>query len=265
MLLKGKKGIITGIANNMSIAWTIAEFAKTHGAELALTYQGGPSLAKRIAPLADELGCDLVVEYDVTKEGGTKDLFNAVSNKWDNIDFIVHAIAYSDKNELKGKYLDTSLSNFQNSMHISCFSLVEMCREAQELLSPNSSILTLSYLGAEKYVPNYNVMGVAKAALEASVRYLAADLGERGIRVNAISAGPIRTLAASVIGDFRSMLRLHESSAPLKRNTTQQDVAGAAVYLLSDLSSGVSGEIHYVDCGYNIVGVPTQQGMQQES
>lgn len=258
MILKGKKGLITGVANNMSLAWEIAKMAKAQGAEIALTYQGGESLHKRVMPLAEELDCDLVLECDVANSDSIKQSFDQIADKWDKLDFIVHAIAYSDRNELKGKYLDTSLANFQNTMHISCFSLLEMCKYAQPILSENSSIITLSYLGAEKFVPCYNVMGVAKAALESSVRYLAADLGPQGTRVNAISAGPIKTLASSVIGDFRHMLKLHEATAPLKRNTTQEDVAGAAAYLLSDLASGVTGAIHYVDCGYNIVGIPSE-------
>ena len=256
MILQGKRGLVTGVANNMSIAWEIAQMARAQGAELALTYQGGPSLQKRITPLAEQLESKLVLECDVTNSESIKQVFDKIKEEWGQLDFIVHAIAYSDKSELKGKYLDTSLANFQNTMHISCYSLLEMCKLAQPILSNDSSIITLSYLGAEKFVPCYNVMGVAKAALESSVRYLAADLGEQGTRVNAISAGPIKTLAASVIGDFRHMLKLHEATSPLKRNTTQQDVAGAAAYLLSDLASGVTGEIHYVDCGYNIVGIP---------
>jgi enoyl-[acyl-carrier protein] reductase I len=252
-LLSGKRGLIMGVANNMSIGWGIAKEAVAHGAELAFSYQG-EILQKRIFPLAEEIGSKIVLECDVSKEESVKNLFEQIEKEWGGLDFIVHAIAFSDKDELKGRYLDTSLGNFQNSMNISCFSLLSVTKYAEKLMKNGGSIITLTYYGAEKVMPNYNVMGVAKAALEASVRYLANDLGPRNIRVNAISAGPIRTLAASGISDFRSMLKLHESSSPLRRNTTQEDVGKAAIYLISDLSSGVTGEVHYVDCGYNIMG-----------
>jgi enoyl-[acyl-carrier protein] reductase I len=251
-LLKGKKGLITGIANNSSIAWSIAQIAKAHGAELALTYQGDV-LEKRIMPLAAEIGCDTVLKCDVKDEHSIDQLFETLSQKWGRLDFIVHSIAFADKNELKGRYIDTSLENFLNSMHISCYSLTALAKRAEKLMTNGGSIITLTYHGAQKVVPYYNVMGLAKASLECSVRYLASDMGPN-VRVNAISAGPIRTLAASGIDNFKSMLKCHETTAPLKRNTTQQDVASSALYLLSNMSSGVTGEIHYVDCGYNIMG-----------
>lgn len=252
-LLQGKKGLITGIANNMSISWAIAQSAHKHGAKLALTYQS-EILEKRVKPLAEEIDCDFVSELDVTNPKSISNLFADIKEKWGNFDFLLHGMAFSDRNELKGRYIDTSLGNFNNSLHISCYSLVELAREAEKLMNDSGSIVTLSYYGAEKVIPNYNVMGIAKAALEASVRYLANDMGSNNIRVNAISAGPIKTLSGSVIGDFNTMLKSHAATAPLKRNTFQQDVAGAAVYLFSELASGVTGEIHYVDCGYNIMG-----------
>lgn len=253
-LLSGKKGLITGIANNLSISWAIAQIAKEHGASLAFTYQG-QVLEKRIMPLAEEIGCDFVHQCDVTSEESIEQLFAAVKQKWGKLDFLVHSIGFADKNELKGRYINTSLANFLNSMNISCYSLTALAREAEPLMTSGGSLLTLTYYGAAKVIPNYNVMGVSKAALEASVRYLANDMGPNHIRVNAISAGPMRTLASSGIGDFKSMLSSHLSTAPLRRNTTQQDVAGAALYLLSSLSAGVTGEVHYVDNGYNIMGV----------
>lgn len=253
-LLAGKKGLITGVANNMSISWAIAQIAKMHGADIALTYQGDV-LKKRVMPLAKEIGCDFVLQCDVTNESSMDVLFDDINNKWGSLDFMVHSIAFADREELKGRYIDTSLSNFQNSMHISCYSLTALAKRAEPLMQNGGSIITLSYYGAIKVIPYYNVMGVAKAALETSVKYLSADMGSNNIRVNAISAGPIKTLAASGIGDFRSMLAVHKNTAALHRNTTQQDVANSALYLLSDLSSGVTGEIHYVDCGYNIMGI----------
>lgn len=251
--LSGKKGLITGVANNLSISWAIAELAKAHGAEIAITYQG-EILKKRVFPLAESINCDFILECDVTNEESMNQLFNIVEKKWGNLDFIIHSIGFSDKNELRGRYIDTSLDNFLNTMNISCYSLTAFAKRAEKLMNSGGSIITMTYHGAEKVIPNYNVMGLAKSALETSVKYLANDLGEKNIRVNAISAGPIKTLAASGIGDFKSMLKMHEETSPLKRNTTQQDVAGAAIYLLSNLSSGVTGEIHYVDCGYNIMG-----------
>ena len=257
-LLEGKKGIITGVANNLSISWAIAQLAKEHGAEIALTYQG-EVLEKRVMPLAGELGCAFVQECDVTDETSMDKLFAVAKEKWGKIDFIVHAIAFADRNELRGRYIDTSLGNFLNSMNISCYSLTALAKRAEPLMSDGGSIITLSYYGAAKVIPFYNVMGLAKSALETSVKYLANDMGSNNIRVNAISAGPIKTLASSGIGDFKSMLKIHENTAPLKRNTTQQDVAGSAVYLLSDLANGVTGEIHYVDSGYNIMGMTAPQ------
>ena len=255
-LLAGKKGIITGVANQLSIAWAIAQLAKEHGAEIALTYQG-EVLEKRVMPLAEELGCAFVAECDVTDEASMDRLFETAKKKWGKIDFIIHGIAFADKDELRGRYIDTSLPNFLNSMNISCYSLTALAKRAEPLMKDGGSIITLTYYGAEKVIPFYNVMGLAKSALETSVKYLAYDMGPGNIRVNAISAGPIKTLAASGIGDFKSMLKIHESTSPLKRNTTQQDVAGAAVYLLSELANGVTGEIHYVDSGYNVMGMVT--------
>lgn len=252
-MLKGKRGIIAGIANNMSIAWPIARFAKEAGAEIALSYPND-AILKRLSPLAESIGVDTLLQCDVTDEASMDKMFSEIEKKWGKIDFIVHAIAFSDRDELKGMYAETSLSNFQNTMNISCYSLVAMSKRAAPLMKDGGSILTLTYLGSVRAIPNYNVMGVAKAALESSVRYLALDLGKDGIRVNAISAGPIRTLAASAIGDFKAMLDLHANSAPLKRNVSQEDVAGSAIYFLSDLSKGVTGEVHYVDAGYSIAG-----------
>lgn len=253
-LLAGKKGIITGIANNLSISWAIAQLLTEHGAEVAITYQG-EVLQKRVVPLAQEIGCDFIYECDVTNEQSMDKLFEDIEKKWGKIDFLVHSIAFADKDELRGRYIDTSLNNFLNSMHISCYSLTALSRRAEPLMNEGGSIVTLTYYGSTKVIPYYNVMGLAKSALETSVKYLAHDMGINNIRVNAISAGPIKTLAASGIGDFKSMLNMHKNTAPLKRNTTQQDVAGAALYLISDLASGVTGEIHYVDSGYNIMGM----------
>jgi enoyl-[acyl-carrier protein] reductase I len=252
-LLVGKKGIIFGVANHSSIAWAITQTLHQHGAEIALTYQS-EKLESRIKPLADEISCEILIKCDVSDQGSLDNVFDKISKQWGKIDFIVHAIGFSDRNELKGRYINTSLENFLNTMNISCYSLTNISRMAEPLMNEGGSILTLSYYGAEKVIPNYNVMGVAKAALESSVKYLAADMGPNNIRVNAISAGPIRTLASSVIGDFASMLKSHASTAPLRRNTTQQDVANSALYLLSDLASGVTGEIHYVDNGYSNMG-----------
>ncbi|WP_375358387.1 enoyl-ACP reductase [Candidatus Tisiphia endosymbiont of Neophilaenus lineatus] len=249
-LLDGKKGLITGVANNLSISWAIAQIAKEHGANLALTYQG-EVLEKRVIPLAEEIKCDFVVPCDVTDEESLDNLFKIIEQKWGKLDFLVHSIGFSDRNELKGRYIDTSLSNFLNTMNISCYSLIALAKRAEPLMKDGGSILTLTYYGSQKVVPNYNVMGPAKAALESSVKYLATDMGSNNIRVNAISAGPIKTLASSGINDFKTMLALHEAASPLRRNTSQRNVAGAALYLLSNLAEGVTGEIHYVDCGYN--------------
>jgi len=253
-LLKGKRGIITGVANNLSISWAIAQLATAHGADIALTYQG-EILQKRVMPLAEEIGCKFVLECDVTNDASMDNLFKVVKDKWEKVDFLVHAIAFADKDELRGRYIDTTLPNFLNAMNISCYSLTALAKRVEPLMTDGGSIITLSYYGAEKVIPYYNVMGLAKSALETSVKYLANDMGPNNIRVNAISAGPIKTLASSGIGDFKSMLKIHAETSPLKRNTTQQDVAGAALYMLSDLSSGVTGEIQYVDSGYNIMGM----------
>lgn len=253
-LMAGKKGLVMGIANDRSLAFGIAKAVAAHGAELALTYQGD-ALAKRVIPLAEKLGAPIVVPADVTDGDSMDQLFAHLDKEWGGLDFVVHAIAFSDKEELKGKYLDTSPENFQRTLMISCYSFTELCRRAAPLMSAGGSLLTLTYAGAERVMPHYNVMGVAKAALEASVRYLAVDLGGDGIRVNAISAGPIKTLAASGIGDFRYILKWNEYNAPLKRNTTTDDVGGAGVYLLSDLGSGTTGEVLHVDSGYHVVGM----------
>ena len=243
-----------GVANNRSIAWGIAKSIANQGGKLAFTYQG-ESLKKRVLPLAKSVGSDILISCDVTNSKSINETFKTLKNKWDKIDFLVHGIAFSNKDELKGKYYKTSTKNFDQTMHISCYSFTEVCRLAEPLMKKGGSILTLTYYGAEQVMPHYNVMGVAKAALEASVRYLAVDLGEKNIRVNAISAGPIKTLAASGIGDFRFILKWNELNSPLKRNVDQNDVGNAALYFLSDLGSAVTGEIQHVDCGYHTVGM----------
>jgi enoyl-[acyl-carrier protein] reductase I len=253
-LMAGRKGLIMGIANERSLAWGIAKAVAAHGAELAVTYQG-EVMEKRVRPLAAQLQATVVISADVTDPAGLDALFATITERWRRLDFVVHAIAYADREELKGKYVDTSAGNFQKSMMISCYSFTDLCRRAAPLMTEGGSLLTLTYSGAERVMPHYNVMGVAKAALEASVRYLAVDLGSGGIRVNAISAGPIRTLAASGIGDFRYILKWNEYNAPLKRNTTIEDVGGAALYLLSDLGAGTTGEVLHVDSGYHVVGM----------
>ncbi|MEX2650208.1 MAG: enoyl-ACP reductase FabI [Alphaproteobacteria bacterium] len=253
-LMAGKRGLIMGVANDRSIAWGIASRLAEHGAALAFTYQG-EALEKRVRPLAAGVGSDIVLECDVTETASLESVFATLKQSWGRLDFVVHAIAFSDREELKGKYIDTSLDNFTRTLAISCYSFTSVCRHAVALMDGGGSLLTLSYHGAERVMPHYNVMGVAKAALEASVRYLAADLGDRAIRVNAISAGPIKTLAASGIGDFRYILKWNQYNSPLRRNVTIEEVGGAAVYLLSDLGTAVTGEIHHVDCGYNIVGM----------
>jgi enoyl-[acyl-carrier protein] reductase I len=253
-LLGGRKGLIMGVANDRSLAWGIARTAAAHGAELAFSYQGD-ALAKRVRPLAESLGSDFLVECDVTDGASIDALFAEIEKRWGRLDFLVHAIAFSDKEELKGRYIDTSPENFALSMNVSCYSFTAVGRRAVKLMEPGGSLLTLTYYGAERFMPHYNVMGVAKAALEASVRYMANDLGPDDIRVNAISAGPIKTLAASGIGDFRYILKWNEANAPLRRNVTIDDVGGSALYLLSDLSRGVTGEVHHVDCGYHTVGM----------
>jgi enoyl-[acyl-carrier protein] reductase I len=253
-LMTGRQGLIMGVANERSIAWGIAKALRGEGAELAFTYQG-EALGKRVRPLAESLDSDFVVEADVASEASLDAVFAALEQRWARVDFVVHAIAFSDKDELKGKYLQTTRANFLRTLEISCYSFTDVCRRAAPLMGPGGSLLTLTYSGAERVMPHYNVMGVAKAALEASVRYLAVDLGGDGIRVNAISAGPIKTLAASGIGDFRYILKWNQLNSPLKRNVTIEDVGGAGVYLLSDLSAGVTGEVHHVDCGYHVVGM----------
>jgi enoyl-[acyl-carrier protein] reductase I len=253
-LMAGRQGLIMGVANDRSIAWGVAKALHGEGAALAFTYQG-EALGRRVRPLALSLDSDFVVEADVASEPGLDALFTTLSQRWGRLDFLVHAIAYSDKEELKGKYIQTTRANFLRTLEISCYSFTDICRRAVPLLTAGGSLLTLTYSGAERVMPHYNVMGVAKAALEASVRYLAVDLGGDRIRVNAISAGPIKTLAASGIGDFRYILKWNQLNSPLKRNVTIEDVGGAALYLLSDLSAAVSGEIHHVDCGYHVVGM----------
>ncbi|HUC11856.1 MAG TPA: enoyl-ACP reductase FabI [Stellaceae bacterium] len=254
-LMAGKRGLIMGVANERSIGWGIAKTLHDHGATLAFSYQGGEALAKRVRPLAQSLDSDFVVEGDVASKESLDSLFEALAHRWGRLDFLVHAIAFSDKDELKGKYLQTTRANFLRTMEISCYSFTEICRRAVPLMTAGGSLLTMTYSGAERVMPHYNVMGVAKAALEASVRYLAVDLGADRIRVNAISAGPIKTLAASGIGDFRYILKWNQLNSPLKRNVTIEDVGGGALYLLSDLSAGVSGEVHHIDCGYHVVGM----------
>ena len=253
-LMRGKRGVILGVANNRSIAWGIAKACHDAGAEIALTWQGD-ALKKRVEPLASELGGILLGHCDVTDAATIDAVFDVLKERWSKIDFVVHAIAFSDKDQLDGRYLETTADNFSKTMLISCYSLTAIAQRAEKLLVDGGSIITLTYYGAEKWMPHYNVMGVAKAALEASVRYLAADLGEKNIRVNAISAGPIKTLAASGIGDFRYILKWNEYNAPMRRNVSIEEVGDSALYLLSDLSRGVTGEVHHVDSGYHVVGM----------
>ena len=258
-LLKGKKGLIMGVANDRSIAWGIAKKLSEHGADLAFTYLGD-ALKKRVVPLAESLKSNFTLSCDVEKKEDVKRTFEDIKKKWGNLDFVVHAIAFSDRSELSGEYLDTSRENFLKSMLISCFSLTEIAKEASQIMSKGSSMLTLTY-ESSKVIPNYNVMGVCKAALETSVKYLARDLGSKGIRVNAISAGPIKTLAASAIGDAKFLYKWNEDHSLLKRNVDINDIGGSALYLLSDLSAAVTGEIHYVDAGYNKVGMPNPKNI----
>jgi len=253
-LMAGKRGLIMGVANERSIAWGVSKALHEHGAELAFTYQGD-ALEKRLRPLAESLGSTFIMPCDVTDEDSIDAVFSELEKEWGKLDFVVHAIAFSDKDELKGRYVDTSRQNFLMSLDISCYSFTSICRRAEKLMPDGGSMITLSYYGAERVIPHYNVMGVAKAALEASVRYLAEDLGRQNIRVNAVSAGPIKTLAASGIGDFRYILKWNELNSPLRRNVTIDDVGKSAVYMLSDLSSGVTGEVHHVDAGYHVVGM----------
>jgi len=253
-LMQGKKGLIMGLANDKSLAWGIAKKLHEAGAEMAFSYQG-EALKKRVGPLAQQVGSDFLIECDVADMTAMDAAFAEIEAKWGKLDFLVHAIGFSDKNELRGHYVDTSLENFLMTMNISAYSLVAAAKRARPLMAEGGSIVTLTYYGAEKVVPHYNVMGVAKAALETSVQYLANDLGPENIRVNAISAGPIKTLAASGIGDFRYILKWNELNAPLRRNVTIEDVGGAGLYFCSDLSSGVTGEVHHVDAGYHVIGM----------
>jgi len=256
-LMTGKRGLIMGLANDRSLAWGIAKALHGQGAEMAFSYQG-EALERRVRPLAEQVGSDFLIECDVSNDAAMDVAFATLAERWPTIDFLVHAIGFSDKNELRGQYVDTSLDNFLLTMNISAYSLVAVTRRARPMMPRGGSVLTLSYYGAEKVVPHYNVMGVAKAALETSVKYLAMDLGPENIRVNAISAGPIKTLAASGIGDFRYILKWNELNSPLRRNVTIEDVGGAGLYMLSELASGVTGEIHHVDAGYNVIGMKAE-------
>jgi enoyl-[acyl-carrier protein] reductase I len=256
-LMAGKRGVVFGVANNRSIAWGITKACRDHGAEIALTYQGD-AIKKRVEPLAAEIGSKLVLPCDVTDEASVEAVFKALGDAWGSIDFLVHAVAFSDKEELDGRYVDTSKHNFTQTLLISCYSFTALAKRAEKLMPNGGALLTLSYYGAEKVMPHYNVMGVAKAALEASVRYLAADLGKENIRVNAISAGPIKTLAASGIADFRYILKWNEYNSPLRRTVSIEDVGGGALYLLSDLGRGVTGEILHIDAGYHVVGMKNE-------
>jgi len=255
--MTGKRGLIMGLANDKSLAWGISKALHAQGAELAFSYQG-EALAKRVRPLAEQVGSDFLIDCDVSDMAKLDEAFAEIEARWGKLDFVVHAIGFSDKNELRGLYADTSLDNFLMTMNISVYSFVAVAARARKLMKDGGSLLTLSYYGAEKVIPHYNVMGVAKAALETSVKYLAMDLGPEAIRVNAISAGPIKTLAASGIGDFRYILKWNEVNSPLRRNVTIDDVGGAGLYLLSDLAAGVTGEIHHVDAGYNVIGMKAE-------
>jgi len=256
-ILSGKRGLVMGVANERSIAWAIAKNCAEHGAEMAFTFQGD-ALKKRVVPLAESIGSSLVLPCDVTDMASVDSVFETLEKEWGKLDFVIHAIAFSDKAELKGRYVDTSAENFDQTMNISCYSFTAIAQRAEKLMTEGGSLLTLTYYGAERVMPHYNVMGVAKAALEASVRYMAMDLGPKGIRVNALSAGPMKTLAAAGIGDFRYILKWNEYNSPLRRNVTQDDVGRAGFYLVSDLSSGVTGETHHVDCGYHVVGMKAE-------
>jgi len=256
-LMNGKRGLIMGLANDRSLAWGIARALSGEGAELAFSYQG-EALEKRVRPLAAELGSELLVDCDVSDMKALDRAFGLLKERWGKLDFVVHAIGFSDKTELRGKFVDTSMDNFLMTMNISVYSFVAVAQRARALMGPGGALLTLTYYGAEKVIPHYNVMGIAKSGLETSVKYLAADLGPEGIRVNAISAGPIQTLAARGIGDFNYIMKWNEYNSPLRRNVTIEDVGGAGLYLLSDLASGVTGEIHHVDAGYNVVGMKAE-------
>ncbi len=252
--MAGRRGLVMGVANDHSIAWGMAKMAHEHGAELAFTYQGD-SFERRVRPLADSVGSDIVLPCDVTDTGSLDTVFDTIKGNWGGLDFVLHAVAYSDKEELKGRYIDTTKDNFLQSLEISCYSFTAVAQRAAPLMQAGGSLVTLTYSGAERVMPNYNVMGVAKAALEASVRYLATDLGGDGIRVNAISAGPMRTLAGSAIASARTVFKWQGQHAPLRRNVALEDIGGAGVYLMSDLSAGVTGEVMYVDAGYNVIGM----------
>lgn len=254
-MIKGKKGIVIGIANDHSIAWGIAKQLHASGAELAITYQNN-TLLKRVKPLADKVNSDILVECDVNNEDHLQNTFTQIKKRFGTIDFIIHAVAYSDKNELNGRYIDTSKDNFINSLSISCYSFTRIAKIFQPIINPGGSLVTLSFYGASKVMPNYNVMGVAKAALETSVKYLSVDLGDQDIRVNAISAGPMRTLAGAAIANARDVFNYTSENSSLKRNVNLDELGNSALYLVSDLSSAITGEIHYVDCGFNIVGMP---------
>tara|TARA_Y100001970_G_scaffold171760_1_gene209986 strand:- start:737 stop:1507 length:771 start_codon:yes stop_codon:yes gene_type:complete len=254
-MIKGKKGLIFGIANDHSIAWGIAKKLHQNGADLAITYQNN-TLLKRVKPLADKLNCDCLIKCNVSKEEDLNNTLNIIKNKFENIDFIIHAVAFSDKNELNGRYIETSKNNFINSLSVSCYSLTKISKVFQPIINKNGSLVTLSFYGANKVMPNYNVMGVAKAALETSVKYLSVDLGEQNIRVNAISAGPMRTLAGAAIANAREVFKYTNENSSLKRNVNLEELGNSALYLVSEMSSAVTGEIHYVDCGFNIVGMP---------
>jgi enoyl-[acyl-carrier protein] reductase I len=256
-LMEGKRGLIMGLANDKSLAWGIAKMLREQGAELAFSYQG-EALAKRVRPLAEQLGSDFLIDCDVSDMAALDRTFDVLAERWPTIDFVVHAIGFSDKSQLRGKFYDTTLDNFLMTMNISAFSLVAVAKRAREMMPNGGSILTLTYYGAEKVIPHYNVMGVAKAALETSVKYLAVDLGPENIRINAISAGPIQTLAARGIGDFNYILKWNELNSPLRRTVTIEDVGGSGLYFLSDLSAGVTGEIHHVDAGYNVIGMKAE-------
>lgn len=261
-LMKGKRGLVMGVANEKSIAWGMAKTLHDHGAELAFTYQG-EAFGKRVKPLAESVGSSIVIDCDVSSEEDLDNAFAALQQEWDGLDFVIHAVAFSDKEELKGRYVDTSLENFLHSMHISCYSFTSVMRRASEMMNKGGSAVTLSYYGAEKAMPNYNVMGVAKAALEASVRYMAADLGESGVRVNAISAGPMRTLAGSAIGSARTTYKYATLASPTQKPVELEEIGGAGLYLLSDLSTAVTGQVHYVDGGFSAVGMPMPEKLKE--